>query len=153
MSPFCPACWGSLVGHRSPLQFEGSASLSYSSGGRLGPRGANMQEVEPVAEVAEAVTAEYGSFTSDNAEGHRQLAQMTATVRDWFNGRSLSQQAAYCIDRYVAAEADYLTPGFRGLGRVGESTPRLAARHRTAFARMKDEEREALKRLIKRHMV
>jgi hypothetical protein len=31
----------------------------------------------------------------------------------------------YCIDKYVAAEMDYITPGLRGIGRMNEDVPRF----------------------------
>ena len=112
-----------------------------------------MQTHDSVLDAAEAVATDYASFTTDNEEGRRQLALMTSQIRGWFDGRRLSEQAEYCIDKFVASEVDYTTPGMRGLGRIGENVPRLAARHRGTVARMTDEEREALKRFIRRHVV
>lgn len=46
------------------------------------------------------------------------------------------ENISYCLDKYLQAEFDYSTPGNRGLGRMSDHWPRLAAYFRSAFSKL-----------------
>ncbi len=114
-----------------------------------------MNSEPTIADAFDAVKQEYASFTSDDPVGRQQLTQMQFTLQDEFDSypRVLTDQAAACIDRFVAAELDFQTPGMRGIGRIGSHIPRFAAKHRRVFSRMSSSHLTKLRHLTKRHIV
>jgi hypothetical protein len=110
---------------------------------------------ERVRDAANAVINAYGEFTAPTDEARQQLARITEHVQSWFDSpaRKVTDAAAYSIGRFADGEADYVTPGNRGFGRIGDYLPRLAARNRSAISRMSGEARQQLVRLIRRHIV
>lgn len=54
----------------------------------------------------------------------------------------------YCLDKYINSEFDYITPGNRGLGRVSDYWPRLAAYFRNTFLKLPSEKNHELDSLI-----
>lgn len=109
---------------------------------------------ERVRDTAAAVVEAYGTFTAPTEEARQQLAKVRENVEAWFDSpaRKVSDAAAFSIDKFANGEADYITPGNRGFGRVGDNVPRLAARHRPAISHMSGEARQHLGRLIRRHI-
>src|SRR5713101_456738 len=97
---------------------------------------------EKLIETSDAVIKAYGEFTAPTEQGQQQLAKIKEHVKAWFDSPSLilTDPAAFSLDRLVDAELDHSTPGDQGLGgiRLGGLSylPRLAARHRSAVARM-----------------
>ncbi len=108
-----------------------------------------------VRDVAGAVVEAYGEFTAPTDEARQQLARIREHVQFWFDSpaRRVTDAAAYSIDKFADGEADHVTPGNRGFGRIGDNTPRLAARNRSAISRMNGEVRQQLIHLIRRHIV
>lgn len=54
------------------------------------------------------------------------------------------EPAIECINRFVDAELDFMTPGERGLGRASTYYPRLAAYERKKISRLGMQEHEIL---------
>lgn len=54
----------------------------------------------------------------------------------------------YCLDKYIKSELDYLTSGYRGLGRLTDNQPRLAAYYRSYFSKMDGNEISEMGELI-----
>jgi hypothetical protein len=110
---------------------------------------------ERVRDAAGAVVEAYGAFTAPTEEARQQLARIREHVQSWFDSpaRRVTDAAVFSIDKFADAEIDYVTPGNRGFGRIGDNLPRLAARHRSVISRMSGETRQHLGRLIRRHIV
>jgi len=54
----------------------------------------------------------------------------------------------HCVEKFVQAELDFVTPGNRGIGRLTESLPRLGAYFRDYFSNFKETELNKLDILI-----
>jgi hypothetical protein len=109
---------------------------------------------EILTETSDAVLREYAQFTAPTEEGRQQLAKIRENVKGWFNSpsRIVTNAAAFSFEKLVEAEVDHVTPGDRGPGRV-VFLPRLAARHRSAVARMNQNAQDKLRLLIGTHLL
>jgi hypothetical protein len=51
-----------------------------------------------------------------------------------------SDAIIYCIDKYIEAEFDFITPGNRGIGRMTENIPRFGAYFRNSLSKLSNQE-------------
>ncbi|HWB14471.1 MAG TPA: hypothetical protein VG826_34920 [Pirellulales bacterium] len=109
---------------------------------------------DPVADAITSVFAAYKALDADSEERREQLRQIASVTETSVNAspRSLSDAAAFCLDRYVDAELDYQTAGDRGLGRMTDHIRRLAAKHRDVVRAMNSQTRLGLRRAVARHV-
>lgn len=59
-----------------------------------------------------------------------------------------SEMISYCINKYISAELDYLTPGERGLGRLSTYIPRFGAAFRKSLSKLKPDQLDQLSDLL-----
>lgn len=55
----------------------------------------------------------------------------------------------FCVDKYLSAEFDYITPGQRGIGRMNDSVPRLGGYFRKQLSNLSIDNKNELIHLIK----
>jgi len=59
-----------------------------------------------------------------------------------------SEMISYCINKYISAELDYLTPGERGLGRLSTYIPRFGAAFRKSLSKLNPDKLDKLSDLL-----
>lgn len=108
-----------------------------------------------LSDVFEAVKQHYRSCSGSDPEGQAQLDRMAGLLQaEWeTRERYVTDPARICLDRYVSAELDFVTPGLRGIGRIGEHIPRLGAKHRSAFANASYDALAAIEYALKLHIL
>ena len=92
---------------------------------------------------------------SPSEESRQALEAIVKSQKEWFssNPRIATEAAESCIEYFLNAEFDGDTPGNRGLGRLSEYIPRLAAHHRSVFRGLAPKRLAELRRLVKQHIL
>jgi len=100
------------------------------------------------------ISDEFDKIATEDVEERAAFQELKHRLTILFSRepRILTEAARTCIERFVAAELDYSTPGSRGLGRMSDHVPRLAAKHRTVVSRMELGDLEKLHYAISRHI-
>ena len=84
-------------------------------------------------------------FHRDHAVIDKAFAERSATI----NIEAVGQ----CIEKYIASEFDFVSPGACGIGRITESTPRLGAHYRKSFAQLSEVELNVLAGMARRIVI
>jgi len=95
------------------------------------------QDLEKYAEEMLTTLGEYSGSTDKFKE---KFEQSKANISP--------ERINYCLEKYLHAEFDYGTPGNRGLGRMSDYCPRLAAYFRSVFSKLSVERMRELDFLI-----
>ncbi len=104
--------------------------------------------------VYSVIESEFKSFCDHaDVDSAPFLSEMATRFRKSLSGTSsVTDPAMYCIDRFVSAEMDFVTPGQRGMGRVSEVVPRFAAKHRSTFSQMPFKGKQDITEAIHNHL-
>ncbi len=104
-------------------------------------------------EIVETVAREHENASIPPSRSAAGLRHAAPPFERWFGSTHpvLSEVASRCLDRYLEAEFDTATPGVRGLGRLSEELPRLAALHRKEFQNATRRGLPNLRKLVKDH--
>lgn len=96
-----------------------------------------MDATSIIAFLRSAMLETYSQLEPRNETEKASYEGMVTHVTAWFNAsnRSITDAAVVCCEKYVTAELDSVTPGYRGLGRMTDNEPRFAAKYRAVFQR------------------
>lgn len=82
---------------------------------------------------------------------HPKLPDSAKAAETRFQERKHSidkERINYCLKQFLQAEFDWKSPGDRGLGRLSEAIPRLAAHFRKTFSKLSNEQLNLLDEVI-----
>jgi hypothetical protein len=91
-----------------------------------------VSDSQVVEDVRQCVLSAYDKLEPKTDEDRAINAELIAHVTKWFHSsdRRVTHAAKSCLDRFIAAELDYVTAGNRGMGRMSEYWPRFGGKHR-----------------------
>jgi hypothetical protein len=105
--------------------------------------------------VADTVLREYGSLPGGSSHGLLRAHHLQSGLERWLAATQplLSGSISGCVDQFLDAEFDHATPGARGLGRMTDELPRLAALHRKRLRDADPEDMGCLRELVRDHIL
>jgi hypothetical protein len=89
----------------------------------------------------------YDGLNPLSVEDSKVNAALVSHVESWLTSpnREISESAIGAVNRFVAAELDFVTLGNRGLGRLNEEWPRFGGQYRIVLRELPSEQIERLR--------